>query len=282
MSPPNFRLVSLALAALLSLPASAAPGLLSKFVSTPAAVAPAKASGGLTARSDFSDAWWVPSESGWGINILQQGSSLVLMFYIFDDSNQPVWYRAVTRQTSTGSYEGVIYRDAGTSYREVNFGPVQYPSVAVGQLRFQPTTLYDGVLTYTLGDTTASKTMTRIAFDGQDYSGVHASSVTAQISSCGDKAGSLSGNLQTELIVSGSSASMVLSSGAATCVISGPFRQRGRLGQIIDGSYSCSDGGEGTARVDGWDNTGGAFTAIVSTTSGACSEWGRIAGVRQD
>lgn len=277
------KLALLLVASTLALPAHAAPGLLSKFVTQPATpAASAKATGTLSDVSNFSDGWWVPAESGWGINILQQGNSLVLLFYIFDDDKNPVWFRGVTSKTADGDFRGTVFLDTGTSYRDVNFGPIPSPSESVGQVRFQPTSLYDGVLTYTIGTTTASKTMTRIAFAPENFSAVHASSVAAKISSCGEKTGNMNGNLQTEAVVSGDSASMTLRSGDMTCVVSGPFTQRGKLGQIAGGTYSCTDGSQGAANVDGWESTGGSFSAIISTSSGTCTEWGQIAGVRSE
>lgn len=263
-----------------SLPALAAPGLLSKFVSTPAVVEGGKAMWADAALINYSDAWWVPSENGWGVNALQQGDTLVLMFYVYDDDDLPVWFRGVTTKVADNDFRGTIYLDRGTSYREAQFGPIPMPSQAVGEVRFQASSLYDAVLTYTIGSTTAAKALTRLAFTSNDYGGGHATVVSASISACGDKSGELIGSLQSEASITNGHAQLTMSGQGTTCVINGPFSQRGKLGQISAGSYSCSDGSSGQASVDGWDTQGGSFSAIVTTSSGICAESGRIAGVR--
>lgn len=262
------------------LPAAAAPGLLSKFVAQPVVVDPAKSVPGSPGQVNQSDAWWVPAESGWGINVLQQGDALVLMFYVFDDDNLPVWFRGVTTRVAENDYRGTVYLDRGTSYREVQFGPIPQPSQAVGEVRFQPTSLYDAVLTYTIGSTTAAKALSRLPFAAGDYAGGHAAVVTARINACGEKSGDLSGAVQSEAALANGYAQLTLSGSGTTCVINGPFQQRGKFGQIAGGTYSCSDGSAGEASVDGWDTQGGSFSAIVTTASGSCTESGRIAGVR--
>lgn len=261
-------------------PVAAAPGLLSKFVAQPVIVDPAKSLPGSLAQVNQSDAWWVPAESGWGINVLQQGDALVLMFYVFDDDNLPVWFRGVTTRIADNDFRGTVYLDRGTSYREVQFGPIPQPSQAVGEVRFQPTSLYEAVLTYTIGSTTAAKALARLPFATGEYSGGHSSVVTARINACGEKSGDLSGAVQSEATLNNGYAQLTLSGAGTTCVINGPFRQRGRFGQIEGGTYSCADGSAGEARVDGWDTQGGSFSAIVTTASGSCTESGRIAGVR--
>lgn len=274
------QLALLTACAACALPVAAAPGLLSKFVTQPIAVDGSKSLPGSAPLVNYSDAWWVPSESGWGINALQQGDVLVLMFYVYDEDDMPVWYRGVTTKVAENDYKGTVYLDRGTSYREVQFGPVQYPSQAVGEVRFQATNMYDAILTYTVAGTTASKNLTRLPFGSRDYGGDHAAVVSARISACGEKSGDLSGSLRSEATVSNGSVQLALSGTGASCVISGQLRQRGRLGQVLGGSYSCSDGSAGQADVDAWDTQGGSFSAIVTTSSGSCTESGRIAGVR--
>ncbi len=283
MNPATRMLAMIATCAGMALPVIASPGLLSKFVDFPvpaAASSKSAPSSNEPGLSNYADAWWVPTESGWGVNILQQGTSLILIFYIFDDDRQPVWYRGVTTQMSDGTYQGVIYFDTGTSFREVVFGPVPISARVVGEIRFVPSTLYDGLVSYTIGNTTASKQLTRAAFTPIDYAGKHMSIVNARINACGEKSGDLSGSMLTEASVSNGSASIVLSSGPTACAITGSFRQRGRLGQITGGSYSCSDGSSGLASVDAWDTQGATFSAFVTTSSGICTESGRIAGAR--
>ena len=37
-----------------------------------------------TASANYNDLGWAPNESGWGISVAQQGSTLFLTFFIYD------------------------------------------------------------------------------------------------------------------------------------------------------------------------------------------------------
>jgi hypothetical protein len=44
--------------------------------------------------TNYSDLWWNPLESGWGVNISQQADILFVTFFVFDANRQPSWYTA--------------------------------------------------------------------------------------------------------------------------------------------------------------------------------------------
>ena len=54
-----------------------------------------------TATVNYNDLWWDPSESGWGVNVAQQGSTLFLTFFIYGTDSKPTW---VTGQLSKTGY----------------------------------------------------------------------------------------------------------------------------------------------------------------------------------
>ena len=43
---------------------------------------------------DHSDIWWVPGESGWGLQVVQQANVIFATMYVYDPQNDPVWYSA--------------------------------------------------------------------------------------------------------------------------------------------------------------------------------------------
>jgi hypothetical protein len=45
-----------------------------------------------TYSTDISDFWWNASESGWGINVTLQNDVAFATFYVYDESQNPVWY----------------------------------------------------------------------------------------------------------------------------------------------------------------------------------------------
>jgi len=262
--------------------AQSASGLLSRFTSTPiTAQSGAKFAQVDLERANYTDGWWVPSESGWGVSILQLGNSMALMFYIFDEDRQPVWYRGVaTNASNPGRFEGQILLDTGTSYREPVFGPIPGAPTVVGTVSLTPTTLYDAQLSYTINGTTSTKQLTRISFSPERFDGVFSSVVTARINGC-QKNGDLSGAVLANATLNGSDLTLSLDTQnvqGGSCVIGGTFVQKGRLGQVANGTYLCSDNTSGSVNIDGWETSNGSFSALITTSSGGCTESGRIVG----
>ncbi|MDR0715917.1 MAG: hypothetical protein LBF50_00675 [Azoarcus sp.] len=52
---------------------------------------------------DYQDLWWDPAQSGMGVNIDQQGDTLVATWYHYDDNGNPVWLQASGKMTTGGS-----------------------------------------------------------------------------------------------------------------------------------------------------------------------------------
>ena len=57
-----------------------------------------------TVTVNYNDLWWDPNESGWGVNVAQQGSTLFLTFFIYGADSKPTW---VTGQLSKTGYNMV-------------------------------------------------------------------------------------------------------------------------------------------------------------------------------
>ena len=52
------------------------------------------AAGATQFSTNFSDLWWVPSESGWGANISQQSDTMFVTIFVYGPSGQPIWFVA--------------------------------------------------------------------------------------------------------------------------------------------------------------------------------------------
>ena len=44
--------------------------------------------------NNYSDVWWNPNESGWGVNISQQADFLFVSFFVYGPIGQPFWHTA--------------------------------------------------------------------------------------------------------------------------------------------------------------------------------------------
>src|SRR5512143_3396453 len=76
-------------------------GFWSGFVGA-CAMAFASALPATTATVNYTDLWWnspAGSESGWGVNMSQQGTTLFMTFYVYGQDARPTWIFALLRKT---------------------------------------------------------------------------------------------------------------------------------------------------------------------------------------
>jgi hypothetical protein len=119
--------------------------------------------GTLTPVVDYSDLWWNPSESGWGMAMAQQNANIFLAWYVYDSTGKPVWYVASNCTVSGSSCSGPLYSTTGPP-----FGPTFNSSLVTvataGSVIVSFIDANNAVLSYTVGGVTATKTITRQIF----------------------------------------------------------------------------------------------------------------------
>src|SRR5688572_16110895 len=45
-----------------------------------------------TLTPHYTDLWWLPTESGWGVNIIQQYDTMFVTIFVYGADNQPHWF----------------------------------------------------------------------------------------------------------------------------------------------------------------------------------------------
>ena len=55
----------------------------------------------IKAATNYQDLWWVPAESGWGVNFAHEGSLLYATWYTYGTNNAPTWLSALMQQSSS-------------------------------------------------------------------------------------------------------------------------------------------------------------------------------------
>ena len=109
--------------------------------------------------TDYTDIWYVPAESGWGVNMVQAHNVIFATFFIYDASNQPTWYAATMYSDSNGNFSGTLASATGTYFGSPWQG---FSPTAVGSASFTPLSAYTGTLIYALnGGPTVTKTIQR-------------------------------------------------------------------------------------------------------------------------
>ena len=113
-------------------------------------------------RLNYSDHWWKPTESGWGLFIWQDRLDRVLAaWFTYGADGKPTWYTVQLGQwTSTNTYEGQVIQSTGPSF--LNFAPGSTVGVqAVGTAKLVFSDANNGTFTYTVQNVTQSKEITR-------------------------------------------------------------------------------------------------------------------------
>src|SRR4030095_2645199 len=66
---------------------------------------------------NYQGVWWNPSESGWGVNIAQQGDVWFAAWFTYDSNGDPKWY-VMARGERTGgeAFSGKLYETTGSSF----------------------------------------------------------------------------------------------------------------------------------------------------------------------
>ena len=114
---------------------------------------------------DYTDHWWNPQESGWGLSIMQHPSDrLFAVWFIYFQAGQPIWYALLPGQwTNSTTYTGPIYRTTGPSFAEP-FNPDQVTRTIVGSGTLAFTAFDAGTFFYVIDGISGSKAITRLPF----------------------------------------------------------------------------------------------------------------------
>jgi len=112
---------------------------------------------------DYTDLWWNPNESGWGIEVIHQFQNIFLAWYVYDASGKPTWFVASNCTVSGSGCSGPLYRTTGPAFGPTfNSAQVQVSTAGTVSLNF--TDPNNGVLSYTVNGVSANKAITRQLF----------------------------------------------------------------------------------------------------------------------
>jgi hypothetical protein len=239
---------------------------------------------GATASStNFSDMWWNPAESGWGININQQSDILFATLFVYSLDGKAHWYiSTLTSQSAAADgspiFAGDLYETTGPFFG-VAFNPALVTINAVGTATFQGNGSTRAALQYTVNGVPVSKQIQRQTLRNNDIAGRYLGGTSDITYDCTPASRN---NIVTEDgggITITQNADLVTIK-TPTCTFNGTYAQNGQVGRI-DASYGCNTGAIGAL----------TFTDIYVETSGiigrytghddTCSFTGTIGGARR-
>jgi hypothetical protein len=113
--------------------------------------------------SNYQDLWWNSNESGWGINVNQQGSVVFATLFTYGLNGKGVWYvlngNRVTGTTNT--FTGLLYRTTGSAF---NAPWSAGTAVQVGTMTLTFSAGNAGTMTFSIDGATVTKPIQRQVF----------------------------------------------------------------------------------------------------------------------
>ena len=116
--------------------------------------------------TNYTDMWWNgAAESGWGLNLTQQGDAIFAVLFTYAANRQGMWYVASVTRQSDGSFLGDLLRTTGPAFNAVPFTPIGAGNVfTVGTMRLRFTSGTSATLDYSVNGTNVTKQIIRQEF----------------------------------------------------------------------------------------------------------------------
>jgi serine protease len=124
----------------------------------------AAATASLGAATNYTDLWWASpagSESGWGINLTQEGAVIFATWFTYDVDHSPMWLVVTAPKTAPGTYSGTLYRTTGPAFNAVPFNPANVVATAIGTATFTFSDGNNASFAYTVNGVSQTKAITR-------------------------------------------------------------------------------------------------------------------------
>ncbi len=112
--------------------------------------------------TNYTSLWWNPTESGWGLNVNQQGDIAFATLFTYDSSGNPMWLvmSRGDRQSGTDTFSGPLYRTTGPAFNANPFTPINQSNITqVGTMTIAFSGPNSGTLTYTMNGVTVAKSI---------------------------------------------------------------------------------------------------------------------------
>jgi hypothetical protein len=245
--------------------------------------APADVTPKTSFSTDWSDIWWNSSESGWGMQLVQEGSTVFATLFVYGPDNKPTWIIATLTVGNNGVLSGPTYVTTGPFYGAASFDTNSATIRQVGTMTITFSDVATGQLTYTVDGVTVNKRIVRQSVATDNYAGTYLTAVNLTQANCTNPANNSSGSGTVAIGVTQSGSAMTMTwtfSGSVSCTYTGSYSQNGRLG-LFAGPFSCTDGDKGTMTFFELTNRIGIMSGRLSgqSTTFGCNYSGRFSGV---
>jgi hypothetical protein len=254
--------------------------LASSLIALSLLAAPASAT---SYSTDQSDLYYIPSESGWGIQLVQRGDTIFATLFVYDGAGNPIWYVGTLYAVGL-VWSGSIYLTTGPYFGAMAYNPALFGGRVVGTMKWMPTTITEGILTYSVDGVEVRKDITRQTLVSDNYNGRYGGGVHQDRTQCFN---ALNNGIVENVAVlgvnqNGTAVSMSTEAAAGpSCSYVGTLLQSGQMGSIT-GNYNCTDGDFGAfglieVTVTLWAISG---RLLATSTPSGCHSTGWFGGAR--
>ena len=236
----------------------------------------------------YSDLWWNPQESGWGVNVVQQLETAFVTLFVYGPDGKPTWYVAPAAEVSAyGSggphFSGALYRTEGP-WHGGPFDPAKVKPAAVGAITLEVLARDRMRVHYSVAGVSVVKEVTRQTWQHPMTAGSYvAQFVLRQAPPTGAPYGTrlYQADVMLHLLDGGEAFLRVDDQLGRRCEFRGPYQQAGKFTRV-SGSYAC-DAGEpraGTFELSDLEVTDHGVTGYLRTWSPTHREYGHFAAAR--
>ena len=242
---------------------------------------------GATAASttDQSDLWWIPTESGWGIQFVQQRDTVFATMFVYGPNGQPTWYTATLLVVSFPTFSGTLYATTGPWFGTNPFDPTKVTVTEVGTMTFNGSDVRFGTLVYTINGLQVVKQIQRQTLATENFGGTYSGTVNQHGDSngvaCQPPVYAAGMPATFQISQNGSDMTIVTQTSLDRCTFPGTYSQDGHFG-LVFGSYTCASGDSGTFHFFEMAASEYDFRARTLVTSvRGCTINGNADGLRQ-
>lgn len=243
---------------------------------------------------DFTDIWWIPAESGWGLNLIQQGDVLFGTLFVYGTDRTPRWYAAsalVPQSAPAGTFvfKSPLYRTTGTPLATVPFDPTSVVLDQVGEMTLTFSSPTSGTLVYNVGSDTITKQIQRQTFRTDSPTGTFIGGLSIVASACSVSSSNGPVSFIGAFVITigtGNAVSVRLDDGlGVVCTMNGTLSTQGKLASITNGTWGCSASTgtptNGPFTITSLDiQVNGIHGNFGGSLNQLCTYNGRIGGVR--
>ena len=118
------------------------------------------------AALSYTALWWVPSESGWGLNTNHQDNKIFATLFTYAPDGEPMWLVASGLEGVAGGtfFTGDLHRTTGPAFNAQPWGSVPIGYTRAGTMSIEFLTLSTARLTYSYNGVAVAKNVQRLAF----------------------------------------------------------------------------------------------------------------------